>query len=149
MSDFRLVKFLDAPVQLNISIKPRGVYDSGTLYSIGDSVSYNGTSYICVATTIGNDPTNLTYWQLLADIAPTFETVSKNLKGYSYVLNYSLGVLTSIVYNLGGGLLITKTLNYTSGTLTSIVLSGDVPGGIALTKTLNYTLGKLTGISYS
>jgi len=78
-----------------------------------------------------------------------FETVSKNLKSYPYVFNYTAGVLTSIEYDLGGGLEITKTLNYTAGVLTSVVLSGDTPSGIDLTKTLTYTLGVLSGISYS
>lgn len=78
----------------------------------------------------------------------TFETVSKNLRSWGYVLNYSSGVLTSIVYSLGP-LTITKTLNYQSGLLTSIVLSGDTPGGISLTKTLTYSSGVLTSISYS
>ena len=85
---------------------------------------------------------------LNAKLGETFETVSKNLKAYPAVLNYSGGNLTSIVYTIGAGS-ITKTLNYTSGALTSIVLSGDTPSGIELTKTLNYTTGVLTSISYS
>jgi hypothetical protein len=80
--------------------------------------------------------------------AETFETVSKNLKTYPASLNYTLGVLTSIVYTLPVGT-ITKTLNYTLGTLTSIVLSGDTPAGIDLTKTLGYTGSELTSITYS
>jgi hypothetical protein len=81
--------------------------------------------------------------------SPSFETVSKNLKGYPYILNYSAGVLSSIVYNVGGGNYVTKTLNYTTGNLTSIVLSGATPGGILLTKTLSYSGGSLSSISYS
>lgn len=77
-----------------------------------------------------------------------FETISKNLKSYPYVLNYTSNILTSIVYTLPTGS-ITKTLNYTSGKLTSIVLSGDVPSGVPLTKTLSYTGDKLTAITYS
>jgi hypothetical protein len=81
--------------------------------------------------------------------APSFETVSKNLSARPYTLNYTSGVLTSIVYDLGGGQSITKTLGYTSGALTSVTLSGNTPGGITLVKTLTYTSGTLTGISYS
>lgn len=77
-----------------------------------------------------------------------FETVSKNLKSYPYTLNYTAGVLTSIVYTLPSGS-ITKTLNYTAGLLTSVVLSGDTPSGIDLTKTLSYTGSDLTGVVYS
>jgi hypothetical protein len=79
----------------------------------------------------------------------TFESVSKNLKSKPYALTYTGGVLTSIVYTLGGGLFITKTLGYTGSNLTTIVLSGDTPSGITLTKTLTYTGGVLTGIAYS
>ena len=78
----------------------------------------------------------------------TFETVSKNLKGNPYALNYTSGKLTSIVYTLPNGT-ITKTLNYTGEKLTSIVLSGDTPSGINLTKTLSYTGDTLTSITYS
>jgi hypothetical protein len=78
----------------------------------------------------------------------SFETVSKNLKSWGGTLNYTGGVLTSIVYTDGIDT-ITKTFNYTSGVLTSIVLSGDTPIGIDLTKTLGYTSGDLTSITYS
>jgi hypothetical protein len=78
----------------------------------------------------------------------SFETVSKNLKSYPYVLNYNSGELSSIVYTIGGDS-ITKTFNYSSGVLNSIVLSGDTPSGIDLTKTLNYSSGVLIGVSYS
>lgn len=78
----------------------------------------------------------------------TFETVSKNLKGKPYALNYTSGKLTSIVYTIVGGN-ITKTLNYTGDKLTSLVLSGATPTGISLTKTLTYTGNTLTSITYS
>lgn len=77
-----------------------------------------------------------------------FEAISKNLKSWDYVLNYTSEKLTSIVYT-EGALTVTKTLNYTGDNLTSIVLSGAVPSGINLTKTLTYTSGVLTSIDYS
>jgi len=78
----------------------------------------------------------------------TFETVSKNIKGWNSSFNYSLGVLTSIVYTEGAST-ITKTLNYSLGTLTSVVLSGDTPSFINLTKTLVYSGPNLTSIIYT
>ena len=75
----------------------------------------------------------------------TFETVSKNLSGADFVLNYSGDNLSSIVYTGG----ITKTFNYTGDTLTSIVLSGPTPDDLALTKTLTYSGDNLVGITYS
>ena len=78
----------------------------------------------------------------------TFEAVSKNIRSWSYSLNYTGSTLTSIVYTEGVQT-ITKTFTYTGADLTSIVLSGDVPSGINLTKTLTYTSGNLTGVAYS
>ena len=160
MSDFKVVKLLNNPVVINLSggIVPTGEYDPLTNYDLSDSVSYNGNSYIAIQPTIGNLPTNVTYWQLLAQrgiqgiqgdsYQETFESVSKNIKSWNYILNYTAGVLTSIVYTSDAST-ITKTLNYTAGVLTSIVLSGDTPSGIELTKSLNYTSGTLSGVGYS
>lgn len=79
----------------------------------------------------------------------TFETTSRNLLSYPATLNYTNGDLTSIVYDLGGGESITKTLAYAAGKLETITLSGDTPAGIDLVKTLTYTGDDLTGVAYS
>jgi hypothetical protein len=78
-----------------------------------------------------------------------FETVSKNLKSYPYDLIYGADGIDTIVYDLGGGLSITKTFNYVATVLTTIILSGDTPSDIKLTKTLNYTGDDLTNVIYS
>ncbi len=44
----------------------RAAYDAATAYAINDAVSYSGSAYIAVAATTGNDPTNATYWSVLA-----------------------------------------------------------------------------------
>ena len=152
MSTFKLVKLVD-PIQIVLNgVTFTGEYDNATAYSSGDSVSYQGSSYVAIAPTTGNLPTNQTYWQVISEKGDSwqehFETVSKNLSSYPYVLNYTSGLLTSIVYTLPSGS-ITKTLNRTSGKLTSIVLSGDTPSGINLTKTLTYSGSQLVGVSYS
>lgn len=67
MSDFKLVKLLGNPITLNANVNPRGVYSNTTSYNIGDSVSYGVSSYIAITATLGNLPTNTTYWQLLAE----------------------------------------------------------------------------------
>jgi len=79
----------------------------------------------------------------------SFETLSRNLKVYPYTLTYGVDGVDTIVYDLGGGLSITKTFNYTLGVLTSIVLSGDTPVDIDLTKTFHYTGVDLTSVTYS
>lgn len=79
----------------------------------------------------------------------TFETFSKNLTSKPYELAYSGDQLTSITYDLGGGLEVVKTFGYTGSKLTSITLSGIIPDTIATVKTLNYTGDKLTSVTYS
>lgn len=61
----QIVKLLDPPVVINLSgYEPTGAYNNSTAYSIGQGVSYNGSSYVCIQDTTGNLPTNTTYWQL-------------------------------------------------------------------------------------
>jgi hypothetical protein len=81
-------------------------------------------------------------------LGQTFETISKNLKGYPATITYSSGQIATIVYTIATGN-ITKTLAYSSGNVSTIVLSGGTPSGISLTKTLTYTSGDLTGVAYS
>lgn len=61
-----IVKLLGSPVSLTTNMTNKGTYASGTTYSVGDVVSYNGSSYQCILTSTGNVPTNTTYWALLA-----------------------------------------------------------------------------------
>ena len=65
-------------------------------------------------------------------IAYTYEYVNKNISSYDGAFTYTGNKLTSILYTVGGGLFITKTLSYTGNKLTSVVLSGDTPLGIVL-----------------
>lgn len=79
----------------------------------------------------------------------TYEIVAQNLKAYDYTLSYSMGKVATIIYDLGGGMSITKTFSYTGATLDTVVLSGDTPVGINLTKTLTYTGANLTSVVYT
>lgn len=81
--------------------------------------------------------------------AETFESVSKNIQSYPYTLAYSSGDVSTITYDLGGGLEIVKTFGYTSGDVTSITLSGDTPSGIDLVKTITYSGGAVDNITYT
>lgn len=55
-----------APGEDGLSINWQGTYSAATAYVVNDAVEYNGSSYICIAPTTGNDPTNATYWNLMA-----------------------------------------------------------------------------------
>lgn len=82
-------------------------------------------------------------------VSETFETISRNLKCYSYAITYDGDDVDYITYDLGGGLSVVKTFNWTDGRVTSIVLSGDTPSGIDLTKTFYYTGDSVTSIGYA
>lgn len=45
---------------------PEGEYSASKTYKELSIVTYNGNSYICKKQSSGNDPTNTTYWQLMA-----------------------------------------------------------------------------------
>lgn len=62
-----------------VMILPKGSYDAATTYHLLDAVYYGGSTYICKQTTVGNLPTNTTYWQLMAQ--GTSATVSGNYYG--------------------------------------------------------------------
>ena len=67
MSDFKIVKLLD-PITINLNGPSfTGEYDNALTYSIGESVSYLGSSYVAIAVTTGNLPTDTAFWQLLAE----------------------------------------------------------------------------------
>jgi len=52
----------------------RWAYDNGTSYILDDRVSYLWSSYICISPTTGNLPTNVTYWDVLAEKWDTWDT---------------------------------------------------------------------------
>ena len=66
MSSYRAVQLLN-PIAISTNINPRGAYDNAAVYGVADSVSYLGSSYVCILATTGNLPTDTTYWQLLAE----------------------------------------------------------------------------------
>lgn len=68
---FHIVKLVD-PVQNIIitgGIVPKGAYNGGTDYQIGDMVDYNGSSYVMyVDAPAGTLPTDTNFWGLVASI---------------------------------------------------------------------------------
>ena len=69
MSSFRIVKLVDPinNVVITGGLVPKGAYDNGTDYAVGDAVSYNGSSYVMyVNATAGTLPTDDTKWMILA-----------------------------------------------------------------------------------
>jgi Collagen triple helix repeat (20 copies) len=62
-------------------LTPRGEYSALTSYVASDIVSYEGGSYLATQSTLGNLPTNATYWQALAEKGDTGATGAEGIQG--------------------------------------------------------------------
>jgi hypothetical protein len=125
-----------APVVLNLNINPTGVYNGATAYLVGDSVSYQGSSYIALAATTGNLPTNTAYWQLLAQgLTENVQSVAANgTDGSTAFYNYTY-ICTGTI-NRTRPTCVGNTNRYTmknngSGTLTITAAGGETVEGAA------------------
>jgi len=81
---FNIVKLTD-PIQFtNVAggLVPKGAYAAGTDYAVGDSVDYNGSSYVMYAdAAAGTLPTDTTKWQVIANKGDTGATGSTGATG--------------------------------------------------------------------
>lgn len=85
-------------------MRNRGTYAAGTQYFANDLVQYNGSSYIATATTLGNDPTNTSYWGALASAGSTatvsLGTVTALAPGATPTVT-NTGTASAAVFNFG------------------------------------------------
>lgn len=65
-----------------VATTPKGEYNNATTYLRLDVVTYNGSSYVCLQESVGNLPTNTTYWQLMASKG---DTGARGQDGYTPV----------------------------------------------------------------
>lgn len=129
----QIVKLLDnlSPTFVTGGLVPRGAYNGATAYVVGDSVSYNGSSYICILASTGNVPTNTTYWQVLANKGetgaqgdtPTFyiETPTGLVNGINSTYTVAHTITTVISFGINGTFIhpsdystSTNTINFVS-----------------------------------
>ena len=81
---FNIVKLIDQPTPVIITggFVPKGAYDNATDYAVGDSVDYNGSSYVMfVDATAGTLPTDDTKWQVVANKGDTGATGATGAAG--------------------------------------------------------------------
>lgn len=78
MSAFKLVKLIGQGLNNTIitgGLVPKGAYDNGVDYAVGDSVDYQGSSYVMhTNAAAGVLPTDTTKWQVLANKGNTGAT---------------------------------------------------------------------------
>jgi hypothetical protein len=86
---------------------------------------------------------------ITATIATTFETVSKNLNAYPYVINRLNDTISNVVYTVPGSGTITKSFTYSFGLITSIAIYGVPIGAKTFAKNLTYVGTSVSGASYS
>jgi hypothetical protein len=109
MSDLKLVQILGNPFSLNINLVPMGAYNAATTYVIGNSVSYNGSSYVCSNVTTGNLPTNTTYWQLLAQgstassVSYQYQVTAGDISANQLTLTSTPTIPTNVKVDVVGG----------------------------------------------
>lgn len=108
MSDFKLVKIIDPTAIVVGGLVPRGVYNSATVYNVGDSVSYNNFSYVAYVTGTSFLPTDTTHWQLLAAQGATGATGATGPAGPSgaggdknYIQVFNTVASVAVAHNLG------------------------------------------------
>jgi hypothetical protein len=64
----------------SLGVASKGAYSGATQYYVNDIVSYNNSSYICILASLGNLPTNTTYWNLLV-LASSVSSVGQTFTG--------------------------------------------------------------------
>ena len=98
----------------------KGTYDGTTQYNPLDVVEYGVSSYVCIAQTTGNLPTNTTYWQVLA-------------KGISSMSPEAIGIGYGISSDSGSAR--TATLadyRLTPNGIVAVTFAADVPANATL-----------------
>lgn len=98
----------------------KGQYDGAMQYNPLDVVEYGVSSYVCIAQTTGNLPTNTTYWQVLA-------------KGISNMSPEAIGIGYGISSDSGSAR--TATLadyNLTPNGIVAVTFAADVPANATL-----------------
>lgn len=72
----------NTPVNIPSGLVPKGAYNAGTDYAVGDSVDYNGSSYVMFVDAVaGTLPTDTTKWQVLANKGATGATGATGAAG--------------------------------------------------------------------
>ena len=109
-------------------------YLSTRQYVLGDRVTYNNFYYVALSTTVGNAPTNTTYWTLSTPVPNAIATVTPNLifTGDNNTKTFEVGTIysaadsyTTVVYI--GSTLQTAGVDYVYNSTTKQIVFVDAP----------------------
>jgi hypothetical protein len=149
-----------------------GDYNNSYMYSIGNAVRYDNNIYYCISSSIGNLPTNITYWQLfLSDSGIAIQSSPPSspytnmvwidtsnlnqIKYYDGSAWQNIGTIASKISIVDSGNLITATdvegalqecFNKTAAHLTNDMLKYDCINGTTQTPTI--VNGQITQIEH-
>lgn len=107
----------------------RGAYNGATAYVVNDSVSYLGSSYICILASTNNLPTNVTYWSLMASkwdnwtaniTTSTVTDISWLLKGASWFIAQAIADTDYLTPTTASTTYVAKNVAITGATKTKI-----------------------------
>jgi len=86
------------------SIFWQGEYSPTITYVIGDAVSYQGSAYIAIDSTLDNEPLDNSFWDILAEKGDAGECSSGTITGYLTIDsdgNYAGGEAVLLIDNTG------------------------------------------------
>lgn len=108
---------------------PKGTYNAATTYNMLDVVYYDGATYVCKQTSLGNLPTDTDYWQLMASSSGTAAQVSFDPTGTGLVATNVQNAVVEVKNNISNPNLAHNpwfTVNQRG------VTSGSFPNGVYL-----------------
>jgi Right handed beta helix region len=121
----------------------KGTYAGGTTYHPFDVVAYTVSgkvqSYVCILTTTGNNPTNTTYWSLLAQAGGDGSTTAAQIQTEAFIYAVDAGTTNAFSVTLSpapnvvdGSVVVFRAANAVTGAST-LTLPGDTgaTGGTA------------------
>jgi hypothetical protein len=71
----------------------QGAWSNGHAYAVGDGVSNNGSSYVCIQAHTNHEPPNATYWNVLASKGDTGATGAIGPSGATMLVWTQTGLL--------------------------------------------------------
>ena len=105
----------------------KGAYAGGTAYTVGDFVTYSGSSYTCILNSTGNLPNNGTYWALIASVGSTGATGAQGVAGNTGATG-AIGMNWLGAYAGGTSYVPTDGVSYNGSSYICILAStGNVP----------------------